>query len=489
MTGYRYVVEITAAVDSSGTEQTFYVASTGFTTLPTDTPAGTAIPPHLLNPGNYERSLFTGKRTFGAVSGNYGEVVIANHAGQYDSWIDYGFDGRRFRLYYGPENAAYPSGYTLVLQCTMLSADFGLDAVRIKLRDRLSLLDKPVIGEFFSGTGGVEGGEDQAGLPKPRLFGDTWFIPMVLLDYGLQLYFVHQSAPFMPESMPTVYDGGVELTRGENYSDVSDMLANAPGDGEYRCLTSGPTYVRLCSVPVYTVFANSNGGSFNSTQAAIEAGVADASGTSFYLDNAYVSDAGTTWLQALNEQAQPGLYTFGFNRLDQWQVSAFAAPSGSPEYVFTQHNCISMTRQSPEGSQVPVYRVHAQSQRIWIDKPTLAPSAPLNAYPWLVRQYKTDLAVANSATLTKHKLAESVDLESSAYMSAAQLNNYLSLFGTRRDQLLVEAKFTPELLALDLNDVVQVKWPRFGYAAGKLFRVIAQRFDFSTNRFQLTLWG
>ena len=81
MTGYRYVVEITAAVDSSGTEQTFYVGSTGFTTLPTDTPAGTAIPPHLLNPGNYERSLFTGKRTFGAVSGNYGEVVIANHKG------------------------------------------------------------------------------------------------------------------------------------------------------------------------------------------------------------------------------------------------------------------------------------------------------------------------------------------------------------------------------------------------------------------------
>ena len=489
MTGYRYVVEITAAVDSSGTEQTFYVGSTGFTTLPTDTPAGTAIPPHLLNPGNYERSLFTGRRTFGAVSGNYGEVVIANHNGQYDGWIDYGFDGRRFRLYYGPENAAYPSGYTLVLQCTMLSADFGLDAVRIKLRDRLSLLDKPVIASTFAGTGGVEGSADLAGSPKPRLMGDTYFIPLVLLDHGLQLYFVHQSAPSAPASMPTVYDGGVALTRGSNYSSVSDMLANAPAAGEYRCLTSGPTYVRLGSVPVYTVFANSNGGIFSSTQAAIEAGIADASGTAFYLVNAYIGDAGATWLQTLNDHAQPWLYAFGFNRLDQWQVSAFAAPSGSPEYVFTRHNCIGMTRQSPEGSPVPVYRVRAQSERVWIDKPPLAPSAPLNTYPWMVRKYKTDLAVANSATLTKHKLAESVELESSAYVHATQLNNYLSLFGTRRDQLLVEAKFTPELLALDLNDVVQVKWPRFGYDAGKLFRVIAQRFDFSTNRFQLTLWG
>ena len=78
--------------------------------------------------------------------------------------------------------------------------------------------------------------------------------------------------------MPTVYDGGVALTRGSNYSDVSDMLANAPAAGQYRCLTGGPTYVRLGSVPVYTVFANSNGGSFSSTQAAIEAGISDASG-------------------------------------------------------------------------------------------------------------------------------------------------------------------------------------------------------------------
>ena len=83
----------------------------------------------------------------------------------------------------------------MVLQCTMLSADFGLDAVRIKLRDRLSLLDKT--GNQCSrsaGTGGVEGSEDQAGSPKPRLLGDTYFITSVLLDHGLQLYFVHQSA-------------------------------------------------------------------------------------------------------------------------------------------------------------------------------------------------------------------------------------------------------------------------------------------------------
>ena len=40
-------------------------------------------------------------------------------------------------LYYGGR-CGLSIGYTMVLQCTMLSADFGLDAVRIKLRDNVA---------------------------------------------------------------------------------------------------------------------------------------------------------------------------------------------------------------------------------------------------------------------------------------------------------------------------------------------------------------
>jgi len=74
-------------------------------------------------------------------------------------------------------------------------------------------------------------------------------------------------------------------------------------------------------------------------------------------------------------------------------------------------------------------------------------------------------------------------------MTQPSVDDFLTLFGTRRDQVTVEARFDPELLTLDLNSVVSVQWPRFGYDAGKLFRVIAQRVDFSTNRLQYTLWG
>jgi len=488
MTRYRFVVALTAAVDASGTEQTFYAATTGFTTRPTDTPANTAIGPYLLNPGNYERSLFTGQRTFGAVSSNYGEVVLANHAGQFDELIDYGLDGRQFRLYFGDESAAFPSGYTLVLQCTMLSAEFGLDVVRIKLRDRLTLLDKPVLTQTFAGTGGVEGSSDMSGAPKPRLFGDTWFIPLVLLDRALNLYYAHTPAPLLPLFQPMVFDGGVELYRDSNYSSVSDMIGTAPEEGSYRCYTDGPTYVRLGSTPAYTVFANSNGGIFSFQDAAIEAGISDAGSGAGTVVNCYVDSASTRWIDVLNEQATSQRITFGFNRLDQWQSLQFAAPSGSPVYTFDRHNCLSIVRRAPESSPLPAYRVHAVSGRVWINRPVLAPAASLDAYPWMARNYRTDLAASNGMQI-KHRLAESVEITSVPDMTQPSVDDFLTLFGTRRDQVTVEARFDPALLTLDLNSVVSVQWPRFGYDAGKLFRVIAQRVDFSTNRLQFTLWG
>lgn len=488
MTRYRFVAALTAAVDVSGTEQTFFAATSGFTTRPTDTPANTAIGPYLANPGNYERSLFTGKRTFGAVSSNYGEVVLANHAGQFDDLIDYGLDGRQFRLYYGDESAAFPSGYTLVLQCTMLSAEFGLDVVRIKLRDRLTLLDKPVLTQTFAGTGGVEGSSDMSGAPKPRLFGDTWFIPLVLLDRALNLYYVHASAPTLPASQPAVFDGGVALNRGSNYSSTSDMISTAPAAGDYRCYTAGPTYVRLGSTPAYTVFAGSNGGSFSFQAAAIEAGISDAGSGAGWVANCYVDDASTRWIDVLNEQATPQRIAFGFNRLDQWQSLQFSAPTGGAVYTFDRHNCLSIVRRAPESSPLPVYRVHAVSDRVWINSPVLAPAANLAAYPWMARNYKTDRSASNGMQI-KHRLAEAVEITSDAGMSQSGVDDFLALFGTRRDQVTVEARFDPSLLTLDLNSVVSVQWPRFGYDAGKLFRVIAQRVDFSTNRLQYTLWG
>ena len=45
------------------------------------------------------------------------------------------------------------------------------------------------------------------------------------------------------------------------------------------------------------------------------------------------------------------------------------------------------------------------------------------------------------------------------------------------------------LTTIDLGDVVQVKVPRFGLDAGKLYRVAGVRYEVAMNKITFTLWG
>ena len=90
---------------------------------------------------------------------------------------------------------------------------------------------------------------------------------------------------------------------------------------------------------------------------------------------------------------------------------------------------------------MPVYRVHAQSDSVdrqarW--RRTYA----LNTYPWMVRKYKDKLSTNQFGDADKTQAGRVCRTGEQRIHGNTQLNNYLSLFGTRRDQLLVEAKFT-----------------------------------------------
>ena len=70
---------------------------------------------------------------------------------------------------------------------------------------------------------------------------------------------------------------------------------------------------------------------------------------------------------------------------------------------------------------------------------------------------------------------------------------YFSLFGVERDQVVVECLLTPDnlsdLMAIDLMSVVEVKIPRFGFNAGKKFRVINLSYKLASQKVEFVLWG
>ena len=239
-----FVAEITAAINDDGDTETFYATdSRGWVNPPTGTPAHEHIAPTLKNPGTYRREAFTGNRAFGAVRGSWGEVTLLNQNGKYDPRKDHGFDGQVFTLWFGEHGAVFPDEFAIAYRCTVESASVGYDLVRLRLRDRLLVLDKPILKDTFAGTGGLEGTEEMAGTPKWRMFSDPIYTPVqpVLIDPGevhytstdtRQSYDIAMSVPGIP--------GTAELfrfafTRTVEFDD--DLLgsvfnvATAPSDG------------------------------------------------------------------------------------------------------------------------------------------------------------------------------------------------------------------------------------------------------------------
>ena len=500
-----FVAEITAAIDSSGTTQTFYITSgNGFVTKPSDTPSNTGVYPRLIDPGTYRRELFSGGKTFGAVIPSYGSVTIANADGLFDGWKDYGFDGQPFVLRIGEEGGSYPSSFSVVFKCTMVSLKLTEKDITVNLTDRLSLLDKPVLNTTLAGTGGVEGSSDMAGQTIPRMFMDVGWVPLKAIDTNDLIYVINQESAGTLGDYISVYDGGVEITRDSDYSTISDITTTPPSEGTCKIYPNGPVYVRLDTAPTYELRAYSHGytasgASPNYADMAYEAGVLDASSVNAptAVRSLYVDDSSTTYLDLLNEASKISFAYFGFDKNDVFRSGTVQAPTGTAIYSFNRNNSISISRGSPGFQEVPTYKLTVSSGQVWPCQ--VAPYATTDMKDYLTRQgWFSTSSVQDSAILNKHKLALSDRVEMK-YRIPNSLEfdmfktTYFSLFGVEREQVVVECLLTPDnlnaLMAIDLMSVVEVKIPRFGFDLGKNFRVIGVSYKLASMKVEFVLWG
>ncbi|GGY68088.1 hypothetical protein [Pseudoduganella albidiflava] len=488
-----FVAEITAAIDATGATKTFYVTNgDGFTTRPTDMPANTPVRPCLLNPGSYRREMFSGNRTFGAVRPAFGEAVLFNGDGVFDAWREYGFDGRAFTLRWGEQGAAYPADFTTVFVATMEGAVMDYTEVRLRLRDDLQLLEKPVLNATFAGTGGIEGPAALAGESKQRLLGQVGYPPPQLINETAQTYLI--SAGRCGGGF-SVWDQGIELSGGTAAS-IAELLASAPAPGEYQVYSGGPTVMRLGSNPagdlrVSTTGLQASGAAWTLAAFLAEAGFTGTVTGTLDPVGHLVESAGTSYLDILTQNAaRLGSY-FGFNRLGVFEAKAFAVPSGAPSYTFTRQNTLSFVRSPPDGAPVPAYKVSINAGRAWPSQ--LAKGASVTRTTFSRAPWYASYSYANDAIRLKHPSAEAITLDVQPLMGnaawVALRDKYVDWFFKARDQVAVSSLLSAETLALDIGDVVCVQVPRFGYDAGKLFKIVAVRYDTAAGKVDHVLWG
>lgn len=522
-----YALEVDAAVDAVGTVQTFLFSTLGFTTLPTDTPANTVARERLRQPASFQREMARGRAMFGALSGSYGSATLDNADGELDSFARHGFGWRRCVVRacdadYG-NVPAYPAGWTTVLSAAVKFVQVDRASVVLMLRDRIDLLDKPLC-TTYSGAGGADGTTQMTGAPKPRVYGSVCNIPATLVEPSDGIYQVSDQ----PFTQPRwAYDQRVAYTPySANYNDAAtfaDLQALSIGSTAARYSDGG--FVKIGGTPagVVTVdavrmsagypvtFGRSRFGEVLAdicTDAGLVIGV-DVDAAAVAIDTAggdsqglYFSDTTSTYRDALSTLAvSRGAYV-GFNRLGVLCAGVVESPSGTAAWVFGPHNCIGLAR--VDGPfLVPVKSVRVRGGKNWrpmlpaeIDASVSASDRALLALGSVYSDTDTGAAASKFLDAAEYQ-QDTTSGQVSAAAPALPGNSVgvaaaalLDLFGVERDTVEVTVAMSLALVdAVDLGAVVQVRWPRFGYDAGKLFLVIGVRYDLAGNRMVFTLWG
>jgi hypothetical protein len=506
---WQYAAEL--RVWDGSQEVTRYFSNEAFVTGASDTPAHIAFEPRIQQPALMRRDVFAAGQTFGASRVGYGELVLNNTDGGLDALLDDAMDGRRLIVRAGEPGTPYPAAWITVLTATMDAPAIEWSRVSIRLRDRLIDLQQPLQATLYAGDNalpdGLEGTEDdRKGQPKPLVYGQVANIAPPIVNTSRLIYQVNDGAV---NTISAVYDRGVALTVGAAYASQAAMEADAPAAGSFRAWLAGG-YFRLGSSPTGTLTADVTQGAAASNQTAaqvmkavaLRAGIAIGDIVSADVTALEAANSATVGLWLPNETSALAAMDavansvgawWGFDTLGKLRMARMTLPSGTPAVVLDRDAVQKLDLQATASGDrnIPPSSIEIRYARNHTPQDDLAGSVTDERRAWLKEEWRT--VTAAGASLTVHPLAEPLIMETLLVAAAAaqtEATRRAALFGNRRDRVVVGIRLDfARLLALDLGVVVRIAVPRFGYDAGKLFRVIGIQTDLRRNRAELTLWG
>lgn len=414
-----YTVELGLKNVTTSTNSTLYFSTDGFVTLPTDTPANIAFEPRLIDPGSISVNLIEDNGIFNDATLDVGEIAIANIDGYYDYLInptgdDYICDGKALVIRYGDQSGAYPSTFTTLFQGTCDGIEVTYDKLIIRAKDNAYLLDKSLLTDTYAGNNvlpnGVEGRpEDIKGELKPWMWGPIANVELKCCNTSKLIYKVNQGY-VAGEYIYAIYDKGIALTAGADYSSQSDMETNAPLSGYFRRWPAGG-HVRLGSTPAGKVTADAVKGTSTTLHT-----VAQTMKAILAVQSLVPLAADVTALDALNSRQvcifidtdisirealgkvarSIGAY-FYYDRLSQLHLGRFIAPedmAGTP-FALQEYNILDIEHiATPANKPYSKYILEYYNVETPQSKDELAASVPQSTKERLKKAYNKSIYVA-----------------------------------------------------------------------------------------------
>lgn len=517
-----YLVEF-EAMNAAGAIVTERFATDGYVTSPTDTPANVYFEERVVNPGNFERSMFGTGRTSGDAEVGYGVIELANGddgtGANLDVLATYAVDGRPLRIF-GIDTVGSPwASRTVIFNGTMDQIEVTWSTATIRIRDRLAELRKPIQDLKYAGTtiaGGMNEAEGKADdlkdRLKPMLWGTARNIPAVLANAFDRIYQVSSGALF---GIQAVRDRGVPLTFGTNHATITALRTATIAGGQYHtCLALGLLRVGARPAGDLTVDAT-EGVAGQRTASAIVQRILAAGGL---VADADFSAADFTALHAAAPQ-EVGIWIpteardrltvivqlldsvggyFVPDRLGMFRTGRLLAPTGSGfvidrNIVIDSGEGVERVVTNDEGKGLPATKVTLDYAQSWLVQPaaTLDNTAVTDAVKSFVSLEARQAVAEDAAVKVRHPLAP--ELSFITYLAseadaAAEATRRLGIYKARRERY--RAPLKTEIAAdIDLADIVTLRLPRFGLDAGKPFLVIGIASDLQAGLTTLDLWG
>lgn len=524
MTDSIFLVEATARDPAAGADTVLRLASgAGHVTRPSETPANAVWEPRLIVPGNFERRLYGARSTGGVSKAGRGPVIANNADGGLDGLRGLAFDGRPLVVRRGPAGGVFPAQFPALFTGTCEQAEVGWRRVTLRVRDRQAeIADKAVQPILFAGDNappaGVEGtATDLGGKPKPVLFGRALNFAPPMVN-GSRLIWQVSVATGRPITVLAVYDQGAALVPGAQRADLAALHASTPALGAWDwCAGPEGAFVRLGSPPAGALTCDAAEGAVAADRSVARLLRALMTGPGGLpagdLDEDSISD-----LHALNP-AEAGLWLGTQERelgqvLDdlcrsigawwmpdrdgRFRVGRLEAPDAGAAVATLEawqvldRGGVEILAGRDKGAGLPVWRVRAGYGRNFtlMRESEVAGGVSLERKAWLAEELRQAVA-EDQAVRDLHPLAAELEVQTLLLDRAdaeAEAARLLALHGVGRDH--VELRLPAAVAAtIDLAQVVIVKLPRFGWQAGKAFRVLGLVEDLEHDGAVLELWG
>lgn len=370
--------------------------------------------------------------TGGAGGLSFGTITLNNADGALDGLGDLGFDGRALTIRFLPSGSRTMAEATTLYRGTVTELQVSRDSVRITARDRFEELNVPA-GALIDAAEWP----DAEGQRMPVCAGKPLNVPFVWLDRVKLIAALHDGPGTVDAAVGAtggVYDLGVGLDREADYADMAALQATAPTAGHYKLLSDASgLYVRLGSRPddygkmaADVVLTSPNGPAQIQAiaQRAETIGSGDIDAASFTaLSRAW--DVGGYWpgettiLEAVSEIAASIGAVIFFGRTGTLKAARLTPPAGSGvldlfgpqskgvDAVSHQLFELDRVRVSRPVKEVSVgydraHSVYSDLGALWTTDATRA--------ELVSKEYRRSL-VSDAATATKHKLAETITLD------------------------------------------------------------------------------